>query len=69
MRSTLELHVMHDPFFLRGGSLPIPFLQGLEEEYQAMVKKVISDLTTMIKKEKAGGMVIKEMVKDTETRP
>jgi len=60
------LHVLHDPFFLRGGSLPIPFLQGLEDEYRAMVQKVKSDLTTMIKKEKAGGMAIKEMVKDAE---
>jgi nucleotide-binding universal stress UspA family protein len=60
------LHTMHDPFFLKGGSLPIPLLRGLEDEYRAMVQKVKSDLVMMIKKEKAGGMAIKEIVKDAE---
>lgn len=60
------LHVMYDPFFLRGGSLPIPLLRGFEEEYQAMVQQVKIDLARMIKEERAQGMAITELVKDTE---
>jgi universal stress protein A len=60
------LHVMYDPFFLRGNSLPLPLLQGLEEEYQAMVREVKSDLAVMIQNERAKGMDITEMVKDAE---
>ncbi len=60
------LHVMYDPFFLRGSSLPIPFFRALEEEYRAMMQEVKSDLATMIQKERAEGMDIKEMVKDAE---
>jgi universal stress protein A len=60
------LHAMYDPFFLRGGSLPIPLLRSFEEEYQAMVQQVKNDLTMMIQKEMAQGMAIKEMVKDAE---
>ena len=60
------LHTMYDPFFLKGGSLPIPLLRALGEEYQAMVQEVKRDLDTMIQKERAGGMAIKEMVKDAE---
>jgi nucleotide-binding universal stress UspA family protein len=60
------VHVMYDPFFFRGGSLPIPFLKGLEEEYQAMIKEVKADLAMMVQKEKAEGMAIREIVKDAE---
>jgi nucleotide-binding universal stress UspA family protein len=60
------LHTMYDPFFLKGSSLPIPLLRTLEEEYRAMVQEVKSDLDTMIQKERAEGMAIKEMVKDAE---
>jgi nucleotide-binding universal stress UspA family protein len=60
------LHVMYDPFFLRGGSLPIPLLRALGEEYRAMALKVKNDLAVMIQQEKAGGMAIKEMVKNAE---
>lgn len=60
------LHVVHDPFFLRGSSLPIPLLRSFEEEYQAMLREAKSDLDVMIRKEKAGGMAIKEMIKDAE---
>ncbi len=60
------LHTMYDPFFLKGGSLPIPLLRALGEEYRAMVQEVKSDLDTMIQKERVDGMVIKEMVKDAE---
>ncbi len=60
------LHAMYDPFGIRGGSLPIPLLRSLEEEYRAMMRRVKSDLDMMIKKEKAEGMAIKEMVKDAE---
>jgi nucleotide-binding universal stress UspA family protein len=60
------LHTMYDPFFLKGGSLPIPLLRALGEEYRAMVQEVKSDLDMMIQKERAEGMAIKEMVKDAE---
>ena len=60
------LHVMYDPFFLRGGSLPIPLLKNLQEEYRAMMREAKSAIEMMIQKEKAGGMDIKEMVKDVE---
>jgi len=60
------LHVIHDPFFLKGGSLPIPLLRGFEEEYQAMLRETKSDLDVMIQDEKAEGMAIKEMIKDAE---
>jgi nucleotide-binding universal stress UspA family protein len=60
------LHTMYDPFFLKGGSLPLPLVRALGEEYQAMVHEAKSDLDTMIQKERAGGMAIKEMVKDAE---
>jgi nucleotide-binding universal stress UspA family protein len=60
------LHTMYDPFFLKGSSLPIPLLRSLGEEYRAMVREVKSDLDMMIQKERAGGMTIKEMVKDAE---
>ncbi len=60
------LHTMYDPFFLKGGSLPMPILRALGEEYRAMVQEVKSDLDIMIQKERAGGMAIKEMVKDAE---
>jgi nucleotide-binding universal stress UspA family protein len=60
------LHVLYDPFFLKGGSLPIPLLRALGEDYRAMVQQVKGDLDTMIQKERAEGMAIKEMVKDAE---
>jgi universal stress protein A len=60
------LHVIHGPFGLKGGSLPIPLLRGLEEEYRAMMLEAKNDLDRMIQKERAGGMAIKEMVKDAE---
>ena len=59
------LHVMYDPFGHR--FMPfIPNLPGMEEEYRAMMRRVKSDLASMIKKERAGGMDITEMVKDAE---
>jgi universal stress protein A len=60
------LHVMYDPFILRGGSLPIPLLRGFEEEYQNMMREAKRDLDAMICEERAEGMAIKEMVRDTE---
>ena len=60
------LHVMYDPFFLRGGVIYVPLLKSMEEEYQAMMEEVKVELAEMVKKERAGGMAIKEMVKDAE---
>jgi nucleotide-binding universal stress UspA family protein len=60
------LHVMYDPFGIKGGSLPIPLLRALGEEYRAMMQRVKNDLDMMIKTERAEGTAIKEMVKDAE---
>ena len=61
------LHVMYDPFNQR--FTPFTFiykLLELKKEYRAMVEEVKSDLALMIKKERAQGMDIEEMVKDAE---
>jgi nucleotide-binding universal stress UspA family protein len=59
------LHVIHDPFSLKG----LPFiisLREIEEEYRAMMVKAKKDLDKMIKAEKADGMVINEIVEEAE---
>lgn len=59
------LHVIHEPFGLRN----VPFISSLrflEEEFQAMLQKVKSDLDMLIQKERTRGISIKEMVKEAE---
>jgi nucleotide-binding universal stress UspA family protein len=60
------LHIVYDPFFLRGGVVYVPLLKSMEEEYQTMMEEVKIELVKMVQKEKAGGMAINEMVKDAE---
>jgi nucleotide-binding universal stress UspA family protein len=55
------LHVIHDPFRLKGWNLPVP---SLEDEYQSMVAKARTELDRLVKAEKAEGLVINEWVKD-----
>ena len=59
------LHVIHEPFGLRN----VPFISSLrflEEEFQAMLQKVKSDLDMLIQKERTRGISIKELVKEAE---
>ncbi len=60
------LHVIYDPFMLRGGVLYVPLLKSLEQEYQAMVREVKKDLAAIIQKEKGEGLAIREIVKEAE---
>ena len=57
------LHVIYNPFGLRGGVL-FSRLLDLQEEYDAMVKEVRWDIDRMIAHEKAANMGIKEIIKD-----
>ena len=59
------LHLDYEPL-LRWGGFGISRLMDLEDEYRAMRKKTRSDMVEMIRKEKAAGMKIKELVKDGE---
>ena len=57
------LHVIYNPFGLKGGVL-FSNLLNLKEEYDAMVKEVKRDIDRMIAKEKAANMEIKELIRD-----
>ena len=60
------LHIEHDPLNVGTGVLNLPSLRELEEEYQAMVTQVKSEVEGMIEEEKAQGLLIKQMVKDAD---
>jgi nucleotide-binding universal stress UspA family protein len=60
------LHVMYDPFFLRGGMAYVPFLKALQQEYRAMMEKARYEIDEMVHREKADGMHIREMVEAAE---
>jgi universal stress protein A len=55
------LHIIHDPFSLKGWNLPIP---SLDKEYKAMVANARKELDRIVETEKAEGLVINEWVKD-----
>lgn len=55
------IHVIHDPFSLRGWNLPIP---SLEEEYKRLRREAKDELTTIINSEKKEGMNIKQLDKE-----
>jgi universal stress protein A len=57
------LHVIYNPFGLKGGVL-FSSLLNLKEEYDAMVKEVRQDIDRMIAEEKAANMEIKELIRD-----
>ena len=57
------LHVIYNPFGLKGGVL-FTRLLDLEEEYAAMLKEAKQDIDRMIANEKAANMQIKEMIRD-----
>lgn len=57
------LHIIHDPFSLKGWNLPTSYLDA---EYKAMVAKARVELDRLVQAEKAEGMVINEWVRDGE---
>lgn len=59
------LHVVYEPFGLRNAPF-VSSLRFLEEEFQAMLQKVKSDLDMLIQKERTRGISIKELVKEAE---
>jgi universal stress protein A len=62
------IHVIHNPFGLRGWNLPLAFLPGLEEEYRKMIQDAKQDLDRIIDSERAKGMSIEDMVIEGEPR-
>ena len=60
------MHIIHDPFKLKGWNLPLPMLDELEKEFKKMVLDAKADLDRMIEKEKSMGMEIVEVVLEGE---
>jgi nucleotide-binding universal stress UspA family protein len=60
------LHVIYDPFGLKGEGLPIPILRDYHVQLMQMMQSVKQDLDAMIKAEQAEGMHIKEIVVEGE---
>ncbi|OPX97632.1 MAG: universal stress protein UspE [Syntrophorhabdus sp. PtaB.Bin006] len=58
------LHVIYDPFSLKGEGMPIPHLADLEGELKDMMEGAKKDLDAMIKAETAEGMHIKEIIRE-----
>ena len=56
------LHVLYDPFGLKGDGLAIPILKDYAEELKTMMDDVKHELDAMIKAEQAEGMHIKEII-------
>jgi universal stress protein A len=62
------IHIIHNPFGLRGWNLPLAFLPSLEEEYKKMIQHAKQDLDEIINSEKAKGMSIEDTVIEGEPR-
>lgn len=60
------LHVIYDPFSLKGEGMPIPHLADFEGELKDMMEGAKKDLDAMIKAETAEGMHIKEIIREGE---
>ena len=60
------LQVEHDPLSFRAGTLLLPSLRQVEEEYRAMMAKVKKEVDVIIAREKAQGLAIKQVVKDAD---
>ena len=58
------LHVIHNPFGLKGWNVPVVF--SLEEEYKNMFKEAKKDLDRIISLEKGKGLPIKEIIREGE---
>jgi len=57
------LHVVYDPFGLKGWNLPVP---NLDEDYRRELDKAKKGLDRMIAAERAKGLPIKELIKEGE---
>ena len=62
------IHLIHNPFGLKGWNLPLAFLPGLEEEYKRMIQNAKEDLDRIINSERAKGMSIQDKVIEGEPR-
>lgn len=56
------LHVIHNPFGLEGWNLPVAYRPEMDEEYTKIFRKAKQDLDSMIAREKATGLPIKELI-------
>lgn len=56
------MHIIHNPFGLKGWNLPLTFLPDLEKELNKMFQAAKADLDRMVSQEKATGLPIEEMV-------
>ncbi len=57
----IVIHVVHNPFGLKGWNLPTI---SLEEEYLKILKDAKADLDRIIRKEKGTGVPVKELIKE-----
>ncbi|MDY6905987.1 MAG: universal stress protein [Thermodesulfobacteriota bacterium] len=55
------MHVIHDPFYMEGWNLPVPYL---EEEYQRLVEKIRKELEKKVRVGKEEGVDITEVVEE-----
>ncbi len=62
------IHVIHNPFGLKGWNIPLAFLPSLEKEYSRMVQEAKNDLDRIIHAEKVAGLHIEESVINGEPR-
>ena len=56
------MHIIHNPFGLKGLNLPLAFLPELEKEFSQMFSDAKADLDRIISHEKTTGLSIEEMV-------
>ncbi len=57
------LHVIYDPFGIKGWNLPVP---NLEEDYRREIEKAKKGLDQMIAAERASGLPIQELIREGE---
>jgi nucleotide-binding universal stress UspA family protein len=55
------MHVLYDPFGIRGWNLPLP---SLKEDYRKLVEKTGKDLHDIVSREKQQGMTVKELLRE-----
>jgi nucleotide-binding universal stress UspA family protein len=60
------LHVIHDPFDMKGWDLAMPYDESMMKEYKKIRKRIRKDLSKMIHSEKTQGLDIKELIKQGE---
>lgn len=55
------MHVIYDPFGIRGWNLPLP---SLGEDYRRLVEKTGKDLHDVVAQERQPGMMIRELLRE-----